>query len=394
MRKLLIAAALLFSLHSFSQTNWVGKEAPELNVDKWIDSNKTNKDLFITDFEKSDVDYIILEFWAPDVATAVGRIPLLNEIAEEFNNVQILSVTPESDNQIQEFLGVMPLNYPVGIDTSGQTISNYNIHLYPTTLIINRNGIIIWQDDFHFQSLNKYALKEIINGEQLSVRLGDNETQSEEDQLYSFSINEHHLNMGKASSSESGPYLVSMVNKDLDYMLSLYWHINSSRVLNYDSAFLKKRYDVNFQASKNIPIEDNCTEAIKWLLPKELNFQPQPVKVDTSFYSIQVINDSILNGHLSVRNNFGGSHNWDYSSNDTVPSIWKAKGATLSNLRDYLENQFNVLVKVENNDSLRYNFNLSLLSMNKNIVKLQEFYGISLVEKKGSIEMWKIFTPE
>lgn len=388
MRNLLIALTLLFFSHNcFSQTNWIGKKAPEIIVDKWINNNESRNNIGVKSSEK--IEYIILEFWFPECAPCIGQIPLLNEIVEEFNNVKVLSVTFKDENRINKFLETTQLNYQVGIDTSRQTISNYNIGLYPTTLIIDSNGVIIWQDDFHFQALNKYELIDIMNGGQLNLRKSDIELDKDK-KLYSFTIKDHTLDMGKASYHESGPYLINVVNKDLEELLKLFFNINKSRILDYDSTFLTKKYDITFQASKNIPIENNCTEAIKWLLPKELKFQPQSILKDTTIFVFNVINDSLLNTHLSDRKHYGESHNWDYNSNDTIPSIWKAKGATLSNLKNYFENQFNILVEVEYNDTLRYNFNLSLLSMKENISKLKEQYGIELIEKQGNIEMWEI----
>lgn len=382
MKYVLIAFILIFlSLNSFSQTNWIGKKAPEIVVDKWIFNNKSHNDISIKSSKKSDIDYIILEFWAPDIAPAVGNIPLLNEIAEEFNNVQILSVTYKNEERINKFLEETELNYPIGIDTSRQTISNFNIGLYPTTLIIDRNGVIIWQDDFHYQSLNKFELREIMNGAQVNISKRDGELDKEE-KLYSFTIKDHTLDMGKASYHESGPYLISVVNKDLEELLKLFFNINKSRIMDYDSTFLKKKYDITFQASKNIPIENNCTEAIKWLLPKELKFQPRSINKDTSLLAINVINDSILNTHLSQRKQWGG-----YSLTNEE---WIGKGARFKNLKDYLENQFNMLIEVDIPDTINYDFVLSLTSMYKNLKILREQYGVELVEKQGSIEMWKI----
>ncbi len=374
MRSLLIALILIFiSFNSFSQTNWVGKKAPEIIVDKWINNTGANN--------SETIEYIILEFWFPECAPCIGQIPLLNEIAEEFNNVKILSITFKDENIINKFLETTQLNYQVGIDTSRQTISNYKIGLYPTTLIIDRNSTIIWQDDFHFQALNKFELKEIMNGGQFNISQGDIELDNDE-KLYSFTIKDHTLDMGKASYHESGPYLINVVNKDLEELLKLFFKINKSRILEYDSTFLTKKYDITFQASKNIPIENNCTEAIKWLLPKELRFQPQSIFIDTTLYVFKVINDSLLNTHLSQRKQWSG-HSETYEE-------WKGKGARFKNVKDFLENQFDILIAVEIPDSTNYDFVLSLTSMEKNLKILREQYGVEIIEKQDSIEMWKI----
>lgn len=380
MRILLITLTLLyFSHNSFSQTNWIGKKAPEIIVDKWINNNESYNNIVVENSKK--IEYIILEFWFPECAPCVGQIPLLNEIAEEFDNIKVLSVTFKDENRINKFLETTQLNYQVGIDTSRQTISNYNICLYPTTLIIDSNGVIIWQDDFHFQSLNKYELIDIMNGCQLNLRKSDIELDKDE-KLYSFTIKDHTLDMGKASYHESGPYLINVVNKDLEELLKLFFNINKSRILDYDSTFLTKKYDITFQASKNIPIENNCTEAIKWLLPKELKFQPQSILKDTTLFVFNVVNDSLLNTHLSQRKQWGG--------HSATSEEWKGKGARFNNVKDFLENQFDILIDVDIPDSINYDFVLSLTSMEKNIKILREQYGVELVEKQGNLEMWEI----
>ena len=387
---LIISTLLVFS-HSFSQVNWDGKKAPEMIVDKWLNPVIHQQNLSIEkEFANNDIDYIILEFWFSDCPPCLAQIPLMNKIANEFPNVRVLSVTFQDESKVNSVLQKVNLNYPVGIDTSQNTISAYGVVTYPSTFIIDRNGIVIWQDENHFQSLNTSYLKEILNKNNPVVAVSGHNTENNQPQInYTFTIEHHKFNMGKANSSECGPFLINLVNQDLKYMLKAFWKINSPRVICDDSNLLKTKYDLTLQANRDIPIENNCMEAIKWILPKELGVKVKSVFKDTTFYDLQLAESSLLKAHISDRNFYGDAHNLAQPG-DTIPTIWVAKGATIENLKNFLENQFNILVKVGKPDTLRYNFTLSLVSFPETEKLLHSKYGIKLVPSQGKTEMFAI----
>jgi thiol-disulfide isomerase/thioredoxin len=387
---ILVSYTLTF-LCSFSQVNWEGKKAPDVLVDKWVNRGTYQQTVSIGKvFLDNSIDYIILEFWFADCPPCLAQIPLMNNIVNEFPNVRVLSVTFQDEDKINPVLQKVDLNYPVGIDKNQNTISAYGVAAYPSTFIIDRNGVVIWQDENHFQSLNTSYLKKILNNQKPVVSVPDYDIENDQPETsYTFTIAQHKFNMGKGNSSECGPFLINLVNQDLKFMLKAFWKINSPRVICDDSNLLKAKYDLTFQANRDIPIENNCMEAIKWILPKELGVKIKSVFKDTTFYDLQLAEDSLLKAHISDRKFYGDAHNFAQPG-DSIPTIWVTKGATLENLKNFIENQFNLLVKVEKQDTLRYNFTLSLVSFPETEKLLRSKYGIKLMPSRGKTEMFRI----
>ncbi|MGV8134235.1 MAG: peroxiredoxin family protein [Mangrovibacterium sp.] len=387
---ILVSYTLTF-LCSFSQVNWEGKKAPDVLVDKWVNRGTYQQTVSIGKvFSDNSIDYIILEFWFADCAPCLGQIPLMNNIVTEFPNVRVLSITFQDEDKINPVLQKVDLNYPVGIDKNQNTISAYGVVGYPSTFIIDRNGIVIWQDENHFQSLNTSYLKEILNNQKPVVPIPGHPTENNQPQInYTFTIEHHKFNMGKGNSSECGPFLINLVNQDLKYMLKTFWKINSPRVICDDPDLLKTKYDLTLQANRDIPIENNCIEAIKWILPEKLGVKVKSFFKDTVLYDLQLTEDSLLKAHISGRKFYGDAHNLAQPG-DSIPTIWVAKGATLENLKNFIENQFNLLVKVEKQDTLRYNFTLSLVSFTETEKLLHDKYGIKLMPSRGKTEMFRI----
>lgn len=88
---------------------------------------------------------ILLNFWASWCPPCVKEIPSLNRLQKMFpkNELLILSVDiGESKKQVEAFLTEVPADFPVLMDPDGNTVKQWKIIAFPTSFIIDKQGVI------------------------------------------------------------------------------------------------------------------------------------------------------------------------------------------------------------------------------------------------------------
>ena len=359
----------------------VGQKAPEILVENWIypkiqvagwDTSKVPENL------KGRT--IVLDFWFTKCAPCVASIPELNVLAKKYPEIVFLSVSFDKKEIIDEFLNKMVIYYPVGSDPDRKIINAFQVVTYPQTFLIDQAGIIQWQGNPF--DLNEKILNKPLNiPEKLStVNLNKPEIPYQ-NSAYSFSVQKHTLGMGHASYSQFDPYAIIVFNKDLKYIFDAFYGINKSRILSTDSALLNTPYDLSLKANKKITTAANCVEILKYNLPQELGLQLNKFSKDTLVNIIQIENDSLLKNHLSDNEYFGTTIRYNN---------WEAKGATVTNLKNFFENEYNILVGIQGKNTEKYDFILPLDDFNKAIDNLKNSYGLVLKTGKQKADFWRI----
>lgn len=86
---------------------------------------------------------VILNFWFTSCAPCIKEIPELNKLVDEYKNkdVVFLGLTYNTPQQVEAFLKRRAFNY-TQLPNSGEISSNYNIFYFPTSFVIDKNGII------------------------------------------------------------------------------------------------------------------------------------------------------------------------------------------------------------------------------------------------------------
>lgn len=86
---------------------------------------------------------VVLNFWFTSCAPCVKEIPELNKLVEEYQskNVVFLAFTYNSQQQVEAFLKKRPFNY-IQLPNSGEINDQYNIFYFPTSFVIDKNGIV------------------------------------------------------------------------------------------------------------------------------------------------------------------------------------------------------------------------------------------------------------
>jgi thiol-disulfide isomerase/thioredoxin len=87
---------------------------------------------------------VVLEFWGTWCAPCVAAFPHLNELvkATEGEPVVFLAVTDEPADHVAAFLAKKPLAAWVGIDDKGATTAAYGVRSWPTTVLIDPDGVV------------------------------------------------------------------------------------------------------------------------------------------------------------------------------------------------------------------------------------------------------------
>jgi thiol-disulfide isomerase/thioredoxin len=88
---------------------------------------------------------VLVNFWATWCPPCVKEIPSLGRLQKAFSkkDLLILSVAiGESKQQVDSFLKQFPANFPVLLDSDGETVKPWKIIAFPTTFVIDQQGII------------------------------------------------------------------------------------------------------------------------------------------------------------------------------------------------------------------------------------------------------------
>ena len=380
-KSILLAGLIVFTLAGYAQNSMVGQKAPEIVVENWI-YPKIQVEGWQTGKVPEDLNgrIIILDFWFTKCAPCVASIPELNLLAKKYPEIVFLSVSFDKKEITEEFLNKMVIYYPVGTDTEKKTINAFKVVGYPETFLIDKEGIIQWQGSPF--DLNEKILNKALNIPEKIATVNLNKSEIPyENSAYSFSVQKHNLGMGNSSYSQFDPYAIIVFNKNLKYIFDAFYGINKSRIFSNDSVLLNTTYDLNLKANKEITTEANCIEILKYNLPQELGLQLKKISKDTLVNILQINNDSLLKNHLSEFENLGTTIRY---------TNWEAKGATLENLKNFFENEYNILVALKSENIEKYDFILPINDFGKAIDTLKSSYGLVLKTGNQKTDFWKI----
>lgn len=88
---------------------------------------------------------VVLNFWATWCGPCRAEMPELQALQDDRGpkGLQVIAVDiQESPEAVQEFRQSLGINFPTPIDADGAVTRNYLVRGVPTTLIIDREGII------------------------------------------------------------------------------------------------------------------------------------------------------------------------------------------------------------------------------------------------------------
>ena len=118
----------------------VGDPAPPLKLAELVQAPEGAK----ADLESLRGEVIMLEFWATWCAPCLKSMPHVNELHRQYvdQGVRVIAITREAPALVKRFLGDGAIESWVGIDENAATGHAYGITAIPTTVLIDREGVV------------------------------------------------------------------------------------------------------------------------------------------------------------------------------------------------------------------------------------------------------------
>ena len=158
------------------------EDLPSDRVDESIDSEPgLEKNEIAPDFELATLndktarlsDYrgktVILNFWAswcPPCRVEMPHMENYYEANKDTENVEIIAVNmtktergSDKIDRVEEFVNDHKLSFPILLDETGEVMKLYQVMAYPTTYIINPEGVIT---DVVIRALDEEILAELV----------------------------------------------------------------------------------------------------------------------------------------------------------------------------------------------------------------------------------------
>jgi len=88
---------------------------------------------------------VVLNFWATWCAPCEAEMPMLNDTYTRYRDqgLSVLAINfDEPREDVQEFSDRLGLTFPVLLDPGGEVQELYRVRGYPTTFIVDRDGLI------------------------------------------------------------------------------------------------------------------------------------------------------------------------------------------------------------------------------------------------------------
>lgn len=210
--------------------------------------------------------------------------------------------------------------------------------------------------------MNKIILLIILLSLKISISFSQN------DKDYSFEIIEQ-----VPESTISGHHFnscnIEVINENLETIVQYLYSYDKINLLVRDSKLLKKSYSFKFVTDKDKYTHTESIDVLKKILPEKLNLNIQEKEKDTIVNLIRVDNCDLLKVH-EVKQNF--------FTTSVQHNNWKANGATLNQLKDFMIEKFHIFLEVETKDKTKYEFVIPLNDLNTAKETLKNKYGIRL----------------
>ena len=137
-RIMVVTGAVLFCRVAFAES-LVGQKAPQITIRQWVTEDPP-------DLKRLENKVYVVEFWATWCHSCVQSIPHLIELNDKYadKGVEFISLSQDkSPDMLRQFVRDKQVNYNVAVDNG--TTDWYGIKGYPTVVIVNHEGKIVWQ---------------------------------------------------------------------------------------------------------------------------------------------------------------------------------------------------------------------------------------------------------
>ena len=159
---ILVGVTLWFNLTSDIQAIQVGDEAVDFQLET-LDGGTV---------QLSDINEdkgVILNFWGTWCEPCREEMPDMNEVYNEgHDDYELIAVNvSEGEQQINQFLASLDdeLSYPIALDRNRDVTKAYQIGPLPTTIVIDKNGVVVDKQEYQLSIDDIYRFVELATSE-------------------------------------------------------------------------------------------------------------------------------------------------------------------------------------------------------------------------------------
>nr|MBC7614010.1 redoxin domain-containing protein [Pseudopedobacter sp.] len=389
-KQFLIITLVLFQLDSFSQSK-IDQKAENLEFSKILNyTNTTSFNLF--DLKPK---VVIIDFWATWCSPCLKSLEHLEDLQTKFkDDIQVISVTDETEKRINAFLNKRTMTLPIVLDEDGKLSKYFPHKIISHTIIIDQNGIIRAITDP--ESITVETISKLLRGEKIS--LPEKKENLDFNPSKPLSVNSNFIYQVVVTPFQNG--IPSMSNTSGGEIY------NGRRILATNLS-LKSLYEIafGFPASIKTRIEVKDKSPFEWkkenaicidiILPENIGYQRfdimkqllknmygYKVEVKTQAEEVKVLR-VIKNGKTKLNLTKGGTPSNSYGGNglDMINSNTNV-------VAEFLENQFNKPVLNETNLSENYDLKLDWYNEDpKKIYESLKDLGLELMNEERNIEV-------
>lgn len=150
----LLGITLYLNLRDDSQTVNVGDDAVDFKLET-LDGEQIQLSQIIDD------KGVIINFWGTWCKPCREEMPEMNQVYNEgHEDYEIIAVNvSENNQQIEQFISGLSedLDYPIALDPKRSVTKAYNIGPLPTTIAINKDGIVVKKQEYQLTKEDIYA---------------------------------------------------------------------------------------------------------------------------------------------------------------------------------------------------------------------------------------------
>jgi thiol-disulfide isomerase/thioredoxin len=126
-----------------------GQPAPPWQIASWTDG----KNRSLADYRGK---VVFLDFWGIWCGPCVRELPALESLKQKYESKGVVFLGIHSPGegvaQVRKFLGLKGVTFPSGVDegelnTYGTTVQRYGVTGFPTSILIDRDGVIAFSSD-------------------------------------------------------------------------------------------------------------------------------------------------------------------------------------------------------------------------------------------------------
>lgn len=134
-RSLSAVFAFVISINAHGVT--VGQPAPDFTL-----KNMKGQNINLTE-QRGNI--ILINFWASWCGPCRKEMPVLQELQDKYQDlgVQVWGINVEQENQAgRDFLANLELSFSIFFDETNKLSATYQVEAMPTTVIVDRDGIV------------------------------------------------------------------------------------------------------------------------------------------------------------------------------------------------------------------------------------------------------------